>query len=160
MVDLTPMPEEHFPRFRAHLARHYARDKAEAGAWSPEEAPGRAERDLAGLLPDGTATKDHYLYEITDASTSEVVGTLWFAVQGGGAGRTVWIYDIEIFAPHRRKGYATKTLQAAEGKAVELGADRVELHVFGHNAAARTLYEGAGYSPTSIVMSKRLGVRR
>jgi len=153
------MPEERFPLFRAHLARHYARDKVDAGAWSPEEAPGRAEGDLAGLLPDGPATKDHYLYEIADASASEVVGTLWFAVQGGGAGRTVWIYDIEIFAPHRRKGYARKTLQAAERRAAELGAGRVELHVFGHNSAARTLYEAAGYAPTSIVMSKRIDRR-
>ena len=98
------MPEERFPPFRAHLARHYARDKVDAGTWSPGEALGRAEGELAGLLPDGTATKGHHLYEITDPSTSEVVGTLWLAVQEGGAGRAVWIYDIEIFAPHRRMG--------------------------------------------------------
>jgi RimJ/RimL family protein N-acetyltransferase len=153
------MPEARFLPFRAHLARHYAGDKVDVGTWSPGEALGRAEGELAGLLPDGTATKGHHLYEITDPSTSEVVGTLWLAVQGGGAGRAVWIYDIEIFAPHRRKGYAKKALRAAEREAAELGAGRIELHVFGHNAAARALYEGAGYSPTSIVMSKDLDRR-
>ena len=159
MVDLTPLPEERFPAFRAHLATHYARDKVDAGVWSPEEAPRWARADLDGLLPGGTSTRDHFLYAVTDASTAEEVGTLWFAVQNPGAGRSVWIYDIEIFDPFRRKGYATKTLEAVEGKAAELGADRIELHVFGHNEPARTLYEASGYRPTSIVMAKRLDGR-
>lgn len=159
MVDLTPLPEERFPAFREHLAGHYAKDKVDAGVWSPEEAPRRARADLDGLLPDGTSTRDHFLYEIRDASTSEEVGTLWFAVQDRGAGRGVWIYDIEIHAPFRRKGYAKKALVAAEKRAADLGADKIELHVFGHNGGARALYEASGYAPTSIVMSKRLGGR-
>lgn len=96
------------------------------------------------------------MYEVRDASTSEKVGTLWFAVRSGAAGRDIWIYDIEILAPFRRMGYAASALGAAERKAAGLGAERVWLHVFGHNAAARALYEGAGYSPSAIVMSKRI----
>lgn len=159
MVDLTALPEGRYPEFRAHLARHYAQDKVIAGAWSPEEAPRRAEADLDSLLPDGTNTRDHFLYALRDATTSEEVGTLWLAVQNQGAGRVVWIYDIEIFDPFRRKGYATETLAASERKARELGADRIELQVFGHNEAARALYEVSGYAPTSIVMSKQLDGR-
>jgi GNAT superfamily N-acetyltransferase len=157
VVDLTPLPEERFPEFRDHLAGHYAKDKVDAGVWSPEEAPRRARADLDGLLPNGASTRGHFLYEIRDATTSEVVGTLWFAVQDGGAGRGVWIYDIEILAPFRRKGYARKTLEAAEMMAADLGADKIGLHVFGHNGSARALYGAAGYAPTSIVMSKQLG---
>ncbi len=156
MVDLKAMPEGRFPEFRAHLAGHYARDKVEAGTWSPEEAPRRAEADLDGLLPDGTKTRGHFLYAIRDAASSEEVGTLWLAVRNQSAARVVWIYDIEIFGPFRRRGYATKTLAAAEREAAELGAERIELHVFGHNEAARALYEASGYAPTDIVMSKRL----
>ena len=159
MVDLTPLPEERYPEFREHLAGHYAKDKVDAGAWSTEEAPRRARADLDGLLPNGTSTRDHFLYEIRDASSSEEVGTLWFAVQDGGAGRGVWIYDIESLAPFRRKGYAKKTLEAADKRAADLGADKIELHVFGHNRSARALYEAAGYAPTSIVMSKQLDRR-
>jgi RimJ/RimL family protein N-acetyltransferase len=156
VVELTPLPEGRFPEFREHVAVHYAKDKVDAGAWSPEEAPRRARADLDALLPNGTSTRDHFLYEIRDASTAEEVGTLWFAVQDGGAGRGVWIYDIEIHAPFRRKGYAREALEAAEKKAADLGASKIELHVFGHNGAARALYEAAGYAPTSIVMSKQL----
>jgi ribosomal protein S18 acetylase RimI-like enzyme len=68
----------------------------------------------------------------------------------------VWIYDLEIFERFRRKGYAKRTLEAAEREAKELGIDQMELHVFGHNAPARALYEKAGYAPTSIVMAKQL----
>jgi RimJ/RimL family protein N-acetyltransferase len=37
---------------------------------------------------------------------------------------------------------------------VDLGAGKVELHVFGHNHGARALYEKLGYTTTSIVMTK------
>jgi len=46
-----------------------------------------------------------------------------------------------------------------ERRAAELGAQRMELHVFGHNPGARALYEASGYAPASIVMSKRLDGR-
>lgn len=155
-VSLTEMPEDRFPAYRAHNVRHYARGKVDSGVWSPEEAPRRAAAEMDELLPDGTNTRNHFLYSIRDASLAEEVGTLWFAIRETGAGRVVWIYDIEIFDRFRRKGYATRALEAAERRAKELEADRIELHVFGHNSAARTLYERMGYAPTSIVMSRRL----
>ena len=155
-VDVTRLPEERFPAYRAHLLRHYARDKVDAGVWLPEDAPRRARADIDGLLPDGVNTRDHFFYAVRDASTSEEVGTLWLAIRNLGAGRMVWIYDIEIFDPFRRKGFATRTLKTAESKAKELGVNRVELHAFGHNVAAKALYEGSGYKATSIVIAKRL----
>jgi RimJ/RimL family protein N-acetyltransferase len=157
MIRLTGLPEERFPAYRARLTREYARDKVAAGVWSPEEALSRSEADLDGLLPDGANTRDHFLYEVRDASTSEEVGVLWLAIRNPDSGRLVWIYDLEIFERFRRKGYAKRTLEAAEEEAKELGIDRVELHVFGYNAPARALYENAGYAPTSIVMAKQLG---
>ena len=44
-----------------------------------------------------------------------------------------------------------------EKRAAELGAQKVGLHVFGHNPGARALYEGSGFATTSFIMSKRLG---
>ena len=156
MVSLTRLSAERFSAYRARLARDYARDKVAAGVWSPEEAQRRAEADLDGLLPDGANTRDHLFYAVRDASTSEEVGALWLAIRNPGSSRLLWIYDLEIFEPFQRKGYATRTLEAAEKEARELGINRVELHVFGHNAPARALYEKTGYAPTSIVMAKRL----
>ncbi len=39
---------------------------------------------------------------------------------------------------------------------VKLGIDKIELHVFAHNAAARALYEKAGYAISSLYMAKQV----
>ena len=84
---------------------------------------------------------------------------VWLAVRDRGSGRSGWIYDIEIYEPFRRQGHATRALLALEKEAANLGAEKLELHVFGHNPGARLLYEKSGFTPTSIVMSKALDGR-
>ena len=91
-------------------------------------------------MPDGPATRGHFLYSVRDDSLPAEVGILWFALRDSGIGLTLWIYDI-IHEQFRRRGYARRTLELVEDKARELGAKRVELHVFGHNERARTLYD-------------------
>ena len=159
MIELVEMPREHFPAYRENLIREYAQDKVRAGEWSPEEAPGRAEASTDDLLAQGTDTEGHYLYLLRDRAAGEEVGVVWLAVRDSGADRSVWIYDIEVYEAFRRRGHATRALLAVEEKAAELGAEKLELHVFGHNPGARALYERSGFAPTSIVMSKRLGGR-
>lgn len=156
MIELVELPRERFSAFRDDLVRDYAQEKVRAGTWSPEEAPRRSAADVDGLLKDGTNTEGHYLYLLRDRSTVEEVGAVWIAVLDSGVGRSVWIYDIQIDEPFRRKGHATQALRLVEEKASELGADSVELHVFGHNPAALALYEKLGYETTSIVMRRRL----
>lgn len=156
MIELLELPRERFSSYRDDLTRDYARDKVLAGTWSPEEAPRRAAADLDGLLANGTETEGHYLYLLRDRSTTEEVGVVWLAVLDSGVGRSVWIYDIQIHGPFRRMGYGTQALRAVEERAIELGAVNVELHVFGHNPAARSLYEKVGYETTSVVMRRRL----
>ena len=81
---------------------------------------------------------------------------LWISSRDSGVGQSLWIYDIIVHEQFRRRGYARRILKLAEDRARELGAARVELHVFGHNHAARTLYEKTGYEVSSIVMVKQL----
>jgi RimJ/RimL family protein N-acetyltransferase len=143
-----------YREYRKDLVRDYAADKVRAGAWSQAEAESRAARDVDGLLPEGPATQGHFLYSVSDDSTGAEVGIVWFALRDSGVGRSVWIYDIIINENFRRKGYASRTLELVEDRARELGAKRVELHVFGHNHGARGLYEKMGYRETSIAMAK------
>jgi RimJ/RimL family protein N-acetyltransferase len=156
-VTLVEMEEPPFREYRSHLVRDYAADKVRAGVWSAEEAEDRAAKELEELLPDGTLTRDHYLYSVRDESVPAEVGLLWISPRDSGAGRTLWIYDILVHDTFRRRGYASRILHLAEVKARELGAGKVELHVFGHNHGARALYEKLGYTPTSIVMAKPVG---
>jgi RimJ/RimL family protein N-acetyltransferase len=159
VIELVELPKERFPRYRENLIREYAQDKVRAGVWSPEEAQRRAEAGTDELLARGTDTEGHYLYLLRDRSTGEEVGVVWLAVQDTGVGRSVWIYDIQIHEPFRRRGYGTQALRSVEKRAAELGAEKVELHVFGHNPGARALYERSGFATTSVVMSKRLDQR-
>ena len=153
-ITLTELDEAPYREFREDLTRDYALDKVRAGVWSTAEAESRAARELDELLPDGPATRDHFLYSVRDESVPAEVGVLWFALRDSGVGRTLWIYDIVIHEQFRRRGYARRTLELVDEKAGELGARKVELHVFGHNAGARMLYEQMGYGVTSIIMAK------
>jgi ribosomal protein S18 acetylase RimI-like enzyme len=153
-IKLFELDETPYREYRQHLARDYGADKVRAGVWSPAEAEGRASRELDELLPDGPATRGHFLYSVRDDSLSAEVGIVWFAVMDSGVGRSLWIYDIIIHEEFRRRGYARRTLELVEEKARELNASKVELHVFGHNDGARALYQQMGYSVTSIIMAK------
>jgi RimJ/RimL family protein N-acetyltransferase len=156
-IRLVELGDALYREYRRDLVRDYAADKVRAGAWSQAEAVGRAARDVDRLLPEGPATQGHFLCAVRDDSTDAEVGTVWFALRDSGVGRSVWIYDLIIHENLRRKGYASRTLELVEDRANELGAKRVELHVFGHNHGARTLYEKMGYNETSITMAKQVG---
>jgi ribosomal protein S18 acetylase RimI-like enzyme len=151
LVELGGVP---FREYRVHLLRDYAADKVRAGAWSPAEAESNAAKDVDGLLPEGPATRNHFLYAVTDDSIPAEVGIVWFALNDLSVGRSVWIYDLIIHENFRRKGYATQILNLVEQRAARLGARSVELHVFGHNKGAQALYRKQGYYTTSITMAK------
>ncbi|HSO28244.1 MAG TPA: GNAT family N-acetyltransferase, partial [Anaerolineales bacterium] len=70
---------------------------------------------------------------------------------------TAFIYDFVIDEAYRRRGYGRLALLALEDKAREMGIDQIALHVFGHNHAARALYESVGYQVTNLQMAKALG---
>ena len=64
--------------------------------------------------------------------------------------------DIVIDEPYRRRGYGQAAMLALEDSVRSLGLRGIALHVFGHNTAARALYERLGYTVTNINMAKRL----
>ncbi len=108
------------------------------------------------LLPDGLATKDHYLYAIQQAEGGAVVGSLWLMVNRDSARPTGFIYDLEISEAHRHQGYAREAMLALERLARQMGLRQLGLHVFVHNAAARALYESLGYTVGSLNLLKDL----
>ncbi len=106
------------------------------------------------MLPAGVATPDNYLYILHDDATDTNVGRLWFAIREEAGQRAAFVYDVHIFPAFQRRGYATQAFQALEQQAQALGLARIALHVFGHNHAARALYEKLGFVATNIMMSK------
>jgi ribosomal protein S18 acetylase RimI-like enzyme len=155
MQVLVAMTDADYASFLASAIPGFAADKVASGQWSSEQSLELSRKAYEELLPEGLNTVNHYLYSVLD-DQGQTVGTLWFAAKEQAGKRIAYINDIEIRPEHRRRGHATRALAAAEDEARRLGLCGIGLHVFGHNAGARALYEALGYQPTNINMFKPL----
>jgi ribosomal protein S18 acetylase RimI-like enzyme len=150
------MKATEYESYLAISIHEYAEEKVQAGNWQLEEALERSTKEFQQLLPEGVATKDNYLYDIEDGALGAKVGIIWLARMMQGTKSIMFIYDFRIDEAYRRKGYGEQAMRAAEEQAKGLGFDTIALHVFGHNHAARALYEKMGYEITNINMTKKL----
>ncbi len=154
MITLSPMTEPDLQRYLVQAIQTYAEDKVQAGNWTREEALERSRQEFEGYLPQGVQTPDNSLFNMMDEN-NECVGFLWYAISPKQP-RVAFIYDFEIFEQFRRRGYAREALAALDEAAKQRGLNRIELHVFGHNTAARELYKKAGYVETNVMMARNL----
>ena len=151
-ISLTPMTEPDFQVYLANAIQAYAQDKIRAGNWSQDEALERSTKEYEGYLSQGIQTPNNYLFSLMNEN-GEKVGFLWYAALQPGL---AFIYDFEIYEPFRRRGYASQALAAFELDAKALGLKQIELHVFGHNTAARALYKKMGFEETNVMMTKHI----
>jgi ribosomal protein S18 acetylase RimI-like enzyme len=151
------MSQPEYEKWRRSSIASYAEENVAAGSWSREEAAARSEKEFAELLPDGLATPGNHLLSVVRPDGASPVGVVWFAVREDGGRRYAFVYDFLIFEEHRRKGHGTQALLLLDGRVRAMGIDSISLHVFAHNAAARGLYEKAGYRETDVMMTKTLG---
>ena len=156
MVILQPMLEHDFQTYYEDAIARYAAEHVRSGNWSPEESLERSRQEYEKLLPQGTATPNQYLYSVIDPATNTNVGMIWYAIREKNAQRIAFIYEISIKPEYQRRGYSQQTMQTLETLVRNHGVTTIQLHVFGHNHAARALYEKLGYQPTNIAMSKTL----
>jgi ribosomal protein S18 acetylase RimI-like enzyme len=158
VTSLVPIRPEHFSAFAKTANAGYAQDNVLSGRWPSAEAKSRAQAEFEQLLPQGTATPNHYVYEILDEATGDTVGYLWFAVVGAGDVRSAFIYNVTAKQAFRRRGHARAALLWLEQFAKVQGLASVRLNVFAHNPNAQALYRALGYEATSMNMRKALHV--
>jgi ribosomal protein S18 acetylase RimI-like enzyme len=154
-IELVPFTQEQFDAWLPRAIAEYAHEHVSTGRWSEAEAIEKSREEHAKLLPQGPATPGHRMWSIVRAGDRQPVGLLWVQVMDQPTPRA-FIYNIEIDAEFRRRGYAMQAMKKLEEEARSLGLGSIGLHVFGHNTAARPLYEKLGYVATNINMSKRL----
>lgn len=152
MIRLVPFDSATFERFLERSVPAYADDNVRAGRWTAGEALSEAQKQIEGLLPQGASTPNHFFYTILAGSPAGPVGSIWLAIEPRGA----FVYDLQIEEAHRRHGYAEAGLWEVERIAVDHGATKISLHVFGDNHGARRLYDRLGYVETNVMMSKPL----
>jgi ribosomal protein S18 acetylase RimI-like enzyme len=156
MIRLREMRPEEFDPYGAATMEEFGREQVRVGNWREEDAPELARRTIERTLPQGLASPGQHLFVVEEEESGESAGILWFEERKLTGRTTAWIYDIRIDAAFRRRGYGRETLRLLEERARELGLSTVALHVFGHNTAARALYEKAGYETTQLMMAKAL----
>ncbi len=145
MIMMRRMNEDAFLRFKASSLAAYARDLMQSNDLDPEQARNKAEAEFQAMLPDGPATKDHFLMTLQDADTGREVGWIWFLYEDGDAGRQVFLNDFLIFEEDRRKGYAASALHEMERQAKTDGCSTSVLYVWEHDVPASALYQKCGY---------------
>lgn len=158
MVRLVPMTESEFQIYLKHSIESYAQEHVKAGNWDSSDALQKAEKEFLQLLPEGVASKEQHLLSSEDSHTGLKVGLIWFAEKRQGSRPSAFIYDFLIYEEYRKKGYGKQTLAALEEKVKELGIETISLHAFGHNQAAISLYQKAGYEITNLHMAKKVSV--
>ncbi len=156
MIILTSMSQSELDAYLEITIREYAQEHVRAGNWSEQEAMQKSRQEFAELLPQGVHSPKQHLYTIRAQATNAPVGMLWYAERNDGQGAYAFIYDIVVDETERGKGYGEAAMRALEGEVRQRGLNQISLHVFGHNTAARRLYEKLGYAPTNIKMSKKL----
>jgi GNAT superfamily N-acetyltransferase len=136
-LELSPMTEPEYIAYLDFTIPEYAREHVAAGNWRPDEALEKAYQSYQQLLPQGIYTPDQYLYTLIEQESGANVGLAWLGVLRNVNQSKVWVYDLLIYPEQRRKGYGEQTMRLLEARARQLGAGRIELHVFGSNAVAR-----------------------
>ena len=149
------MTEPEYSAWLEELIPAYAADKVASGQWTEAESVSLSKQESDELLPQGLRTPDNYLFTIVDAS-GVAAGMLWFAVQTRFNARIAYVYDICVYPERQRQGHAVQAFRDLEDEALRLGLTGIALHVFGHNAGARALYEKLGFEPTNINLFKPL----
>jgi ribosomal protein S18 acetylase RimI-like enzyme len=155
-LEIRPMTETEYDRWREAAIETYARDQLEAGRWPMATAMQQARASNDELLPGGFATPDMLFFTAVRRGSGPV-GLAWLGlVHPLGVPDCAFLYEIEIFEPHRRRGYGRALLSEVERVARDHRRSGLELNVLGDNVAAIRLYTRSGYAVTTQRMRKPL----
>jgi ribosomal protein S18 acetylase RimI-like enzyme len=124
----------------------------DSGSLDEAGARAKAAESFRTFLPDGVKTERMSLSVLESDGRS--VGVLWLGHHNPGT-RT-FVYDIEIEAAERGRGFGRAAMLAAERIAWEAGDRAIGLNVFGHNDVALGLYESLGYRVTDRSVGRDL----
>lgn len=156
MIQLRTMTESEYRAYLDTLHTGYAEEQVKAGSWPADQALELAKAEIREMLPDGLASKNNFLYSLIAPNESSPVGILWIMIRERNKQKEAFIADIIIYDAYRRRGYGAQALKALEEAVKGMGIHRIRLQVFGHNLAARDLYEKSGYETVNIYMEKRV----
>ncbi|MFD4377540.1 GNAT family N-acetyltransferase [Streptomyces sp. NPDC058486] len=153
-IGVRSMTEEEYAAWETRARDSFARSWIDRGV-PEEQARAKAAASHRDLLPEGLATPGTAIHVVVH--DGRVVGHVWTGVRelepGVSAG---YVYDIEVAAEQRGRGYGRALMLLAERVTREAGETLLGLHVFAGNTPAIRLYESLGYRTTHVNSSKPL----
>lgn len=157
-VVLVPLTDAECAAFVAEDVADYAAQRVGEGAWSPDEAPELARRELLAVLErehPAAADAGHRRWTAVSAR-GESVGWLWVTPPTGAMPPDgAFLYQITVKPECRGRGYGRAMLAALEDALVEDGIGELRLNVNDTNTPARCLYAGAGFELVERLPGKR-----
>jgi ribosomal protein S18 acetylase RimI-like enzyme len=153
VVALKAMSASESAQFIVASREAYLAQRVTAGE-NPEAAARAVAEMSREVFPDDKPAPGHLLFALEE--DGKRVGTLWIGPGEAERPGEWWIWDIVIDESCRGRGLGRSAMLAAEREASAKGATGLGLTVFGHNPAARHLYESLGYGVVSMRMSKAL----
>ncbi len=143
-----PMTDDEFTAWSTAQIAHYVQDLLDRSGGDHELAERDARASYADLLPAGSGTADTALLVLTH--DGDPVGFLWlrhhWSTGEPGAARDLsFVFDVEIDAAYRGRGFGRAAMALGEQLALGAGDAQYGLHVFGFNDVALGLYESYGF---------------
>ena len=151
MITLRRMNSNEFQKYFSSAIENYAKEKVLSKNWSQEEAMDKARQEYEALLPN--RERSDYNYIFTVLHESQAIGMIWLEHKIDDKG---FIRDIRISEKYQGRGFGKEVMKHIEAVGRERGVKKLGLHVFGHNKAARNLYENLGYQTTNLMMIKEI----
>ena len=151
---LRPVTAAEFAGWMPRQLAGYVALIVSSGAMPAAAARRKAEADTARMFPDGFGSPGQLLFRVMAGETT--AGWLWLSVPSPDDPLMAWVYDVEIDAAFRGRGYGRAAMVLAEEEARNRGMASLGLNVHGQNTVARSLYESLGYETTSLQMKKAL----
>jgi len=141
-----------FEHYIKSAVTEYASELTKSGMFAEKDSLKKSQQTFDMLLKDGVETDGQYLFHIIN-ETDAIIGMIWFGIRPNNEG---FIYDFSINEAFRSQGFGTKAMELVETEAKSHGIKKLDLHVFGHNFAAISLYKKMGYEIYSMNMSKEI----
>ena len=100
-IQFRKFSRDEFSRYRKVRFEDYAQDVARNYNRPIDEVRAEAKKQVKQLLNHGLSTQGHFLYNVLERKTGQVVGLVWFKVDE--AKKSVFLYDILIHESYRGK---------------------------------------------------------
>lgn len=158
-VRLEPMTDARYREWTEQTITGFADQQIASGVMNPTAVHAYAEEQFDLLMPQGLLTDHQHVWSAFDDAAEDEVGYLWLGLRPRDdrlPGLQAYVYDVAVRPELRGRGYGRAIMRAGQERAAELGASAIRLNVFGHNAAARGLYESLGYDTVATLMHKDL----